>query len=436
MVNVWIILVAASFAVTVSAVTTYQKRISHGEYLTLDLPERTARLEFVSADEQRHETIWQSGTFSTGRASRGVVSKAGNGYTFQIYRTTFEDEGTYTLRNAFTGITNAISIYVVRVETKRRFIERVAGETLSIPFDGIKVVDGTLRFISNYTAITLVDRGVPVGKENAEYGSRLRVSSDYMQVLNVNVSDQGRYELRDQKGRLVANTTMLLVDRHNFTPNKGLLALLLLGIPGGICFCCRKRICKCCKEDKSETASPPAESIPICHPVTDPAQGGVAGNPTNPGQGPNYYPPPNQGPNQYPPPNQGPNQYPPPNQGQNQYPGQPQWNGQPAVPPNPGFNAEYPPQNPLYPPVPGVNPAQPPQWSGPPNQYNAPAPMNYSAPPGPEPPMYQMGATTPMLNSQPESAGLRANMDVLNSSGSADVQFSIDKTKSPTNNFL
>ncbi|XP_073670374.1 uncharacterized protein [Paramisgurnus dabryanus] len=423
MVNVWIILVAASSAVTVSAVTTYQKRLSHGDYLSLDLPERTAKLEFVSADEQQHETIWQSGTFSTGRATRGVVSSVNNGYNFRINHVTFEDQGTYTLRNSFTGITNAISIYVVRVETKRRIIERVPGETLTIPLDGIKMVDANLRFYSNYSTINLVEHGVPVGKENADYIGRLRTYYDSFQVLNVNVSDLGRYELRDQKGRPVSNTTMILVDRHsNFTPNKGLLALLLLGIPGGICFCCRKKVCKCCYKDKSEAASPPAESIPICHPVTDPAQGNVAGNPTNPGQSPNYYPPPNQGPNQYP----------PPNQGQNQYPAQPQWNGQPGVPPNPGFSAEYPPQNPLYPPVPGVSPAQPPQWSGPPNQYNAPATVNYNPMVNSAPP----GATSPLLNAQPEPAGLRANMDILNSSGSADVQFSIDNARSPTNNFL
>lgn len=209
MVNVWIILVAASSAVTVSAVTTYQKRLSHGDYLFLDLPERTARLEFVSADEQHHETIWQSG-IGSGRASRGVVSSVNNGYTFRINHVTFEDQGTYTLRNSFTGITNAISIYVVRVETKRRIIE-VPGETLTIPLDGIKMVDANLRFYSNYSTINLVEHGVPVGKENADYIGRLRNYYDSIQVLNVNVSDLGRYELRDQKGRPVSNTTVILV---------------------------------------------------------------------------------------------------------------------------------------------------------------------------------------------------------------------------------
>lgn len=210
MVNVWIILVAASSAVTVSAVTTYQKHLSHGDYLSLDLPERTARLEFVSADEQYHETIWQSGSGS-GRASRGVVSSVNNGYTFRINHVTFEDQGTYTLRNAFTSITNAISIYVVRVETRRRIIERVPGETLTIPLDGILMVNANLRFYSNYSTINLVEHGVPVGKENADYIGRLRTYYDSFQVLNVNVSDLGIYELRDQKGRLVSNTTMILV---------------------------------------------------------------------------------------------------------------------------------------------------------------------------------------------------------------------------------
>lgn len=77
----------------------------------------------------------------------------------------------------------------------------------------------------------------------------------------------------------------IFVDKHDFAPNKGLLALLLLGIPGGICFCCRKRICKSCRTSKSDTQTGQSNtepvSIPFSNTVTDPV--GPVG-PGDPGQ--------------------------------------------------------------------------------------------------------------------------------------------------------
>lgn len=63
----------------------------------------------------------------------------------------------------------------------------------------------------------LVESGVPVGKKYPDYINRLKVTSEMIQVLNVNVSDLGRYELTDYKGRLVSNNTMVLVGKKRLS---------------------------------------------------------------------------------------------------------------------------------------------------------------------------------------------------------------------------
>lgn len=422
MLKIWIILAAACCAV--SAVYTSRKQINHGEYLSLDLPERTEKLEFTSSDEENHITIWQRRVTLSGKASKGTVFSSSNGWTYQLSHVTFDDEGTYTLFNVWN---NVISSYAVKVNTKRNLIECIPGETLSISLEGIKPVDATLSFNSNQSVATLVKKGIPVNAD-PDYISRLKITSERIMVLNVNVSDVGRYKLTDHKQRLVSENTMILVEQHSFTPNKSLIALILLGIPGTICFCCRKRICKRCRNNKSQTdntntLNPLPESVPICHPVTDPSQSYTAGYPTLP--------------------NQGQIQYPPPDQSQIQYPPPPQWNGQPAVSPNPGFNPEYAPQNPVYPPGPVGPPVQPPHWNAPPNQYHPPAPVNYNAlmnnaPSGPQPATYNINASSgaSLLGTQPEADAPKVSVDILNSSDSAGIQFNVDKEKSSTSNFL
>ncbi|XP_051560005.1 uncharacterized protein wu:fc21g02 isoform X2 [Myxocyprinus asiaticus] len=407
----WILLMAAICAESVSAVYTSRWHLTHGRQLTLDLPERTEKLEFTSADEQEHSIIWEKKAFTLwNKPTKGQVFSANDGWTYIIKHVTFDDEGTYTLRNYWSSV---VSSYTLKVDS----------ETLTIPLEGLKQSDATLRFYSNYSTVTLVESGVPVGRKDPDYANRLKVGNDKIQVLKVNVSDLGRYELTDHKGRFVSNTTMLLVDHHEFTPNKGLLGLLLLGIPTGLCYCCRKRICKCRNTKtrnthtvQSYSLNPIPETIPPSSTVIDPA------GPEGPGQG--FAP-----------------VYPPfPDQGQIHYPPQPQWNGQPAVPHNPGFNPEYVPLNPVYPPNvgPGAPPAQPPQYNVPPSQYNPSAPVGYtpvmnSAPTGPELKMNELSPAAPLLMS--ESATPTFSIDVLNSSDTG-VQFTIDKGKSSSNNFL
>ncbi|KAL0203350.1 hypothetical protein M9458_001368, partial [Cirrhinus mrigala] len=89
--------------------------VIHGHQLSLDLPERTKKLEFVSADESEKYTVWEyrALSFVPGKASKGVVSSASEGWTFRIRYVTFDDEGTYTLYNHFGS---AIASYIVKVK--------------------------------------------------------------------------------------------------------------------------------------------------------------------------------------------------------------------------------------------------------------------------------------------------------------------------------
>lgn len=83
---------------------------------------------------------------------------------------------------------------------------------------------------------------------------------------------------------LVLSLLMLHVDQHAYSPSTGLIALLLLGVPGGICFCCRRRICKSCRNNKSHTDTVESNalnavpvSIPCSNTVTDPVGPGGPG---------------------------------------------------------------------------------------------------------------------------------------------------------------
>ncbi|TRY89966.1 hypothetical protein DNTS_001688 [Danionella cerebrum] len=454
--RVWPVLSAVLFGVLGSAIAAIPKRITHGHMLTLDLPERTEKLQFVSADESDQYTIWEHKALSLwpSKPSKGQVTSANDGWTFRLKQVTFEDAGTYILRNHFGS---TVSSYTVTVLPNKEVIERIAGETLYISLAGLKQTDATLSFYGNYSKITLVEDGVPVGNSHPDYISRLKVNRDWIQILHVNVSDLGRYVLTDQKGRYVSNSTMILVDQHSYSSNTGLIGLLALGLPCGICFCCRKRICKGCQKKKSYSTpvqTPDSNPIPMTAPcsvpVTDPGapgQGYVAGYPANPDLGPIHHPP-------------------------------PQWSGQPAVPPNdgyqPGMNPPNPvyapesapggpplqpppwnaappqynpsgpvgyypgnvPPNPVYPPEAG--PPQPPQWNPPPTQYNPSAAVNYTPTVNSTPGQNDMPPTAPLLAPQPQShqsymGGV--SMDVLNSTDSS-IQFDINKGKSSGNNFL
>ncbi len=102
-------------SVSVSAIS--QRLVIHGHQFTLDLPERTKRLEFISADESEEHTIWEHSSLSVrpNKPSKGEVSSATKGWTFRIRHVTFDDQGSYTLYNNF-GAT--ISSYIVKVKSE------------------------------------------------------------------------------------------------------------------------------------------------------------------------------------------------------------------------------------------------------------------------------------------------------------------------------
>ncbi|XP_056312688.1 uncharacterized protein wu:fc21g02 [Danio aesculapii] len=453
--SVWPFLAAAFCAVSFSAMSAYPKHIVHGNQLTLELPERTDKLEFASADESEHYIIWEHRLLGWhNKAKKGHVTSANNGWKFKIQHVTFDDEGTYILRNNFGS---TITSYTVRVKTNNETIERIAGETLKIPLGGLRLSNVTLRFYDNDSSITLVENGVPVGKNYRDYYNRLKVYMESIEIVNVNISDLGRYELTDKKDRLVSNNTMILVDHHPFTPNMGLLAILLIGVPGGICYCCRRRMCKRCQTSKSYTHSANSpNSDPVSIPCTaiDPSinPGGMPQNPLypalpepgfSPGHPSNWNQP---APPYHPYPQEG---YNPGNVPQNPaYPPQsgpthpPQWND-PASQynpyPNEGFNPGNVPQNPVYPPQAGPTYAGP-TYTEPASQYNPSAAVNYSSL-GPE----SAGMTTndapqtaPLLTPQPEAH--RSPLDNLSvnmlSNSDSGVQFDINKGKSTGSNFL
>ncbi|XP_016095127.1 uncharacterized protein, partial [Sinocyclocheilus grahami] len=249
--------------VSVSAIS--QVPVFHGQQLTLDLPERTQRLKFVSADKSAQFTIWENKTiyFLPSNPRKGHVSSVGKNWTFRIQRVTFDDEGSYILLNHSGAI---IRSYIVKVKTYSKDINRIAGQTLTIrvALAGLKRRDAILHFYSNNSSLILVKNGVLVGWNHPDYINRLKVTRNNIQIFNVNTSDIGRYELTDRKGRLVSSNRMILVARRQYAAKKGLKALvLLLCIPGGLCFRYRKRISKRCRSTESDTNTGQPNTVPV-----------------------------------------------------------------------------------------------------------------------------------------------------------------------------
>ncbi len=99
---------------SVSAIS--EKLVIHGQQLTLDLPDRTKRLEFISADESEKNIIWEYQKSSSGpsKPRKGEVSSASKGWTFRIRHVTFDDQGSYTLYNYFGSTINSYIVIVKR----------------------------------------------------------------------------------------------------------------------------------------------------------------------------------------------------------------------------------------------------------------------------------------------------------------------------------
>ncbi|XP_053477881.1 uncharacterized protein LOC128605979 [Ictalurus furcatus] len=261
---------------------------------------------------------------------------------------------------------------------------------------------------------------------------RIQVTSNSIEVLNVNVSDVGNYTLSDRLNRKVKIISMYLVDQHQGISTGPLTTLLLLlGIPPCICCCFRNKNCKKRRQPTTNTTV-----VKFDNQVNPPGPPPAYVNPQAPaGPPPGYTPP-------YPAVGES-IVHPPPNP---IFPPQPPCSGypstSPAMPPKPDFNPECSNQNPLYPPASSFPPAQPPQWSDAPYTQPAPAgfaPVMYNAPAGPEPATGEITAMTPLLTPpQPEVAQNPAPYtatDVLNSSDS-NVQFNTNNGNDSSSNFL
>ncbi|XP_026790886.1 uncharacterized protein LOC113539365 [Pangasianodon hypophthalmus] len=417
----WILLLAVHIMYSFAATTTtktYHEKLMYGQQLSIRLPTGAENLEYVSADESQKNVLWSRFSIT----KRGIVIGRDDNRKFEILSVTFEDQGTYTVYNFWN---KKISIHLLKVITKTGIQDCVAGETLSISLSGVSKNNATLHFSNDDFNLTLVERGSPVGNLHPEYMGRIQVTSNSIEVLNVNVSDVGNYTLRDRLNRKVKIISMRLVDHHegvNAGPLMGLL--MLLGIPPCIYCCCRKKICNKRSQHTTTTTTTTVmldNQINPPGPPVDYANSTAIAGPT-PVYTPGY-------------PAVG-TVHPPPNP---TFPPQPPYSGypatSPAMPPNPPFN-------PGYAPASGFPPAQPPQWSGAPYNQSAPAgfaPVMYNAPAGPEPVTGEITPMTPLLTPpQPEVAqppAPYAGANVINSSDSA-AQFNINMGKDSSSNFL
>ncbi|TSK22550.1 hypothetical protein Baya_1908 [Bagarius yarrelli] len=341
----------------------------YGDQLSIRLSSGAEKLLFTSADETKQDVLWTRSTTS----KRGTVTGKNDDRRFVINSVTFDDEGIYTVINFWN---RKSAIYLLKVITKSSSQNCVVGESLSIYLSGLPKNEAKLNFSSEDFNLTLVERGLPVGNLHPDYMGRIQVTSNSIEVLNVNVSDVGNYTLSDHLNRKVKIVSMNLVDHHPGISAGPLTALLLLlGIPPCICCCCRKRIFK-----KSSQPTTSTTTVKYDNQINPPGPPPAYDDPPTPaGPSPSYTP-------GYP-------AAPSP-----MFPPQQPYSGYPVMPPNP---------NPLYPPMPGFSPAQPPQWSGTPGNIPAPAgfaPVMYDAPVGPEPVKGELPTTTPLLTPpQPES---------------------------------
>ncbi|KAI4881222.1 hypothetical protein NFI96_033458 [Prochilodus magdalenae] len=386
----WMLL-GATFLTESFAVVTDYKEVMYGDTFTIKMPAtRTDYLEFTSADETLQYTIWPRGIVTR----RGVVFGSGEDRRFTIGVANFNDQGTYTQRNFWR---NVVKITKVKVATKRQTTNCVAGETLSIYLQGIRKDEASLKFSNQNENIILVHQG-SLMRNVSDFFDRIQVTSSSIEVKHVNVSDVGNYTLFDGQHRKAMIVLLNLVDHHEGFKAGPLMALmLLLGIPAGICCCCRKRIFKRRNQSNATTVvhsevvnhgPPPAYNNPV--PPTGPGPMYAPGYPT---AGMGNVPPP----------------------ADPAYPAQPQYGGQPGIPPNPnesgalqmytpgypapgGSTVHPPPSDPAFPPQPqyGGQPTMPPNPGFTPMMYNAPAASENEGNKG-DPKMNEISSATALL---------------------------------------
>ncbi|XP_028833318.1 uncharacterized protein LOC114788678 [Denticeps clupeoides] len=386
-----LILMGSVFSVDCS---TFREKLAHGSRLTVELPTETESLEFVPADGSPGYTIWKRLQHSPSKGR--LTGSIQNDHRWELPQVTFDDEGSYNVLNYWNKKSKVV---LLAVQTAYKYIDRVAGEDLIISLEGSRYQEANLFFSGEYGNLTLVWDGSPAAENNPDYDGRVKVRSSGIALSHVNVSDVGRYNLTDRRGRVVSITKMTLVDAHDFSADRNFLSLLaLLGIPVGICYCCKKRRRRNCFKKSRSCARPVPNTRPSNTPTVPP---------------PSYNDPSNTSGLNYTPVFTGDAGYPP----------------QPAMPPGPGLNTG---DNPIYPPV--YPPTHPPQWTS--DQYN---PTSYTPlmPSNPTPASavnIEMKSTLPAdpLSVPQGQEALGPTSDPLQISNTP-AQFQIDMGK---NNFL
>uniref|UniRef100_A0A8B9KJ42 Uncharacterized protein n=1 Tax=Astyanax mexicanus TaxID=7994 RepID=A0A8B9KJ42_ASTMX len=368
-----------------------------GEQLSIKLP-TTESLEFTSVDESEKYTVWAFNLFG----KRGSIKGSKSNRRFVIRHVCFEDQGTYIRRNIFKTIDY---IAKVKVFPKRTSWVCVRGDSCSISLNGVEKEKASLRFSNENVSLMLVVRGSPV-TNLPDYADRIKVTSSSIQLLNFNVSDEGNYTLYEGQDRKAVTTRLYFSEPHDGIDASPLLSLLLLlGIPVGICCCCRKRL----RKKNQATAMTTIQSHSTLSPSGPPPDYSNHVDPAGPV--PTYAP-------GYPAPGES-QDHPPPDPPY-AVPVQPQYGGEPAMPPQ-GPASGYPPAQPSYWTGPQYNPAAPamytPGYPAPADSQIHPPPPHNPYPPlpqyGGQPALPPNPGFTPVMYNVPAGSETGGNKEGL-----------------------
>lgn len=128
-------------------------------------------------------------------------------FSFAFFQDTHFSTGTKSFVHANYLIW---SVFIV-LKANRGTQNCVAGETLSIFLGELSRFEATLAFSNQDYNLTLVDRGSPVGNSHPDFMGRIKLTTNSIEVLNVNMSDVGNYTLSDGLNRKVKIISMNLV---------------------------------------------------------------------------------------------------------------------------------------------------------------------------------------------------------------------------------
>ncbi|XP_072533308.1 uncharacterized protein [Salminus brasiliensis] len=189
----WIVLCAAFFTEFCAAESVDLK---YGQKLSIKLRDKNNTMEFTSVNRSKSCFVWPKSVQCKRGEVTGFLSKS-----FTISSVNFDDQGTYTQRN---NLTKVISDTKVKVLPSTETQSLKIGQTLTISLSGLSKEEAGLRFSKKDVML----QGSPV----PDYSKRMKVTSSSVQLLNVQVSDEGSYTLLDRKSREVKVITLKVTD--------------------------------------------------------------------------------------------------------------------------------------------------------------------------------------------------------------------------------